>query len=266
MKKLPLFLLFSSALLAGERVEKAQKDLEEAKRGEAQLKGEYYCEPLCVGLYNFQLKGGIAPIVWTGREHFQVPTCENFKSFHRLPPFHNLFSLPWMLGVEFGFALTNHIEIYSDFHYIQASGKHFSLHLPNHPVTLHNKFSDYKSLSLYLGTDYHLEIAKTLSFLYGIKIGFTHHVPLKVRTRRAHHPHVTTYIPGNNVFSGGGRIGLKYRVWKGLSLFFLTECLANSGPRLEKGTIESHHLPPIQFPSISTEIVFPITLGLHYVF
>ncbi len=249
-------------------------------------------EPECVGNFGVEVKGGVAPILWTGRGKFRIATCHeiddtslrkpSLKSLHTLPSFNDLFTTPWMVGTELDYVLTTHIRLYADFQYRQALGKRFSLHLPVHSslpdpsAHLHLKFSHYRSYSAYFGADYFFKICNHLSFFLGGKVGFTHHTGLDLHGKATYFHldkapwipkkvHTRTSFNGDTVVSAGGRIGLEGRFADHWSVILTAECIGNSAPRLEDKILRLSPIVSvgdIQLPDPGSEVIFPVTLGL----
>jgi hypothetical protein len=78
--------------------------------------------PLIPGRWAFQVKGGIAPLLW-----FEKTSL----GFHELPHFNELFKLPFTLGGILGWSLNDHSQVFLDCSYVYARVRKGAVALPN---------------------------------------------------------------------------------------------------------------------------------------
>ena len=250
------------------------------------------CYDPCANWY-VQVKGGVAPIVWRNRgcltavQSVLLPsgaTSTSFNDFVRVGKFSHHFKLPWTVGFEVGYSLVDCINVYGDFQYRQAKGKHFDLNLPVVAGTALGtfEFNKYKSFSGYIGVDYLSDLSwcgctcNDLSYFIGIKVGFTRfgRLHLDGSFALANIPGVTltsqTIAPcfkAHTVLSAGGRVGLDYCFCENLSLVVTAEFLAQCGRHFDHTIINLADMgSAFRFGSVGSELVFPITVGLRYRF
>jgi len=246
------------------------------------------CNPLYCGSWDLQIQGGVSPILWRDRGpisgvNFNAETqaCATEKLFASTPRFNALHKVPWIVGGQIGYALSDNARVYSEFNYSQAHGKNAvavnsDLAAPSSVFTF--SVNKYKFFDGYVGARYYFDRwCDSISFFCGGKVGFTHHKKQNADLVLAFATLEQTLVltPGavlNNsetVVAGGGHIGLDYCICDNWSLALTGEVVASCGPR----TIDFIALPnnPTNFTNlifggIGTELRFPVTVALRYSF
>ena len=242
---------------------------------------DYSNENQC-GCWGVQVKAGIAPVIWTDRCCSVISDCATvltpgLSSGGKIGKFGDYFhNVPWTVGLEVDYNWIECISLYGDFQYRQARGRSVCT-----PITLANggipivSFDNYKSFSLYFGSDYHFDDlfcfdpCDGLSFFVGIKVGFTVYGRLNacLIPPSTGATTVRACADSRGVFSGGGRLGADYCFCENLSVVFTAEILGQGAHQL--GCLSFpvvSGIPGFRFGNVGTEVVFPLTLGLRYSF
>ncbi len=267
----------------------------------------YDCgDPLNCGAVNFWLRAGIAPTLWNGRGEFSLVSCNalavpntisNIVPVFQLPKFKSFFKLPWIIGGQIGYAVTDCLEFFVEANYHKAShktggpnGATFVLNnvtVPNDIVNVSLTFLDgYRVTDFYVGARYYWGRCWCDRFagFIGGKFGLVHHqeVDFNYSISSVNCPSSaalasTTCVPfflRNNAPGVGLDIGFDYCWGCGWSFMFMAEVVATCGPRGNDNIILTSNCSqlPSLMPSniiiggIGTEIFFPITFGLKYSF
>jgi hypothetical protein len=163
------------------------------------------CPPFDCGAFNFEVKGGVAPKIWTDRGHvFAVMhhrtgdakadaartwlQGSSFRDAACLPKFSRLHKVPWLVGVKLGYMMSCNAEVYFEFDYIQAESKCFNFNVDhgfrgtdgssrNRARVDFRNISKLKEFAGYLGTRYYCDrwFCNTTSWFVGSKVGVSHH-------------------------------------------------------------------------------------------
>ena len=251
---------------------------------------ECSCNPLYCGAFDIEFQGGVAPILWRNRGGIAAVNCSvvvptpGFIPLFDIPKFNTFFKIPWTVGGQVGYALSDNARVYLEFNYAQARAKSDSAILTTNPAlipaqTLTFNFTKYKLFDGYVGARYYCDRwCDKISLFFGGKIGFTHHKQvdfgLTVTTPPAAtitlFPAGTAFFASHTVVSGGGNFGLDICFCGNWSLVITGEIVASCGPHaignLEVPTPPVGAATSIVVGHIDTELRFPVTAGVRYSF
>lgn len=263
------------------------------------------CNPLYCGTFSGQLHAGVAPIIWAKRSSVDLLSCavstDNpvFRLAKHFPQFKTLYKLPWTFGGIFGYAVTDNVEFYLEFNYLQASQKKhhetaFSFIFPNltPQQALLIRLNKYNLIDAYLGWRYYTNrFCSLISYFVGLKVGATMHrntnallsingqpvvlvpaindcIPTPVNPTSS-----SRFFNKNTVVTGGFNLGVDVCFCGGWSFVITGEVVASCGPRLRGPSLFTPVLPApasaftnIIFNGIGAEFRFPITLGIKKAF
>jgi hypothetical protein len=281
-KLLSLLMLASCGIATASRYEDGYRDADCCTR-----QYECGCNPLYCGAWDLQVQGGVSPILWRHRGPITgVRTvdnsCELVTLFGNTPRFNKLHKVPWIVGGQVGYAMSDNSRVYVEFNYSQAKGKN--------TVALNSDFTTpaavftfsgdkYKLFDGYVGARYYFDRwCDSVSFFVGGKVGFTHHKKQNLNLviqftdlTEVTLPEISPFYSSNTVIAGGGHIGLDYCICGNWSLVLTGEVVASCGPR----AIGALTLPDLAgladftnllFSSVGSELRFPVTLALRYSF
>jgi len=293
-----LFSLMLLALLIAGNIQAdrcAQKD-EECCRNSCY---ECSCNPLYCGAFDLQFQAGVAPILWANRGELDFIQCGGVSpanpidKLFNIPKFSKFYHVPWIIGGQIGYAVSDNVRFYLEFNYLQASSKkNVAINTigvsPNTIVFSNNK---YKLFDVYVGARYYWDRwCDKLSVFVGVKAGLTQHKRTKFSST------ITPPVPAvaltsdltlfnrKTVPSGGLDIGLDYCICGNWALVLTAEMVASCGPKgagnipfgqpsATCGTIGFQPSLPqpisgvnnLLVGGIGTEIRFPITAAVRYV-
>jgi hypothetical protein len=239
------------------------------------------CGPLDPCTFSLQVHGGVLPIVWSGRHNDWVNEVE-------LPSFRHLFKEPWTIGGKIGYNWAEWVEVYVEVDYASAHGKEcitFEVTCPssvNGNATISESLSKYSAVGLYGGSRFYWNSCwqscgfDRASFFLGTKVGFLYHKQIDVAisaTSSAGNsvPVVVPMFFRTNTVSAGLNLGMEWDLWCNFSLVLTGEVVANGGLRENPIICLGTPIPGINAMTalvggFSTEVWFPITLGLKYTF
>lgn len=262
----------------------------------------YDCgDPLNCGSVNLLFHAGVAPTLWRDRGNFSAISCNalaavpntgtNIINFFELPKFSKLFHVPWYVGGQIGYAVTDCFEFYFEANYRQASHKHqfevVGIEIPNDTVTvLLNLRNKYQAFDAYVGARYYWGRwwCDRIAFFLGGKFGLVHH-----KSVCFDYTITSTFCPAeaplastsrvplffkNTVPASGLNFGFDWCVGCGWSVVLMGEVVATCGPK-SNGNIpiaaNCSQLSSIMPSNLivggtGTELFFPVTLGLKYSF
>jgi len=242
------------------------------------------CNPLYCGALDFQVHGGVLPISWHDRGNFSVIQCAGVPAANpvvplfSIPKFSKLFKLPWTVGFQFGYALSDNVRVYYEFDYAQAKGKSAASFLTFgiNPNTFIFSTGKYKLYEMYVGGRYYFDRwCEKLSFFLGVKAGFVHHNSVNFNLTSTPPTPAVTFVAGQNLFrshtvpSGGFDFGLDYCYCGNWSFVLTGAVIASCGPKstsnipLDVGVTFNNNL---LISGIGAELRFPVTLGVRYSF
>lgn len=251
------------------------------------------------GSINILVHGGVAPTVWRNRGDFSAVSCfaasvepinQNVIPLFTLPKFNKLFHLPWIVGGQIGYAISDCSEIYVELNYRQASRKTFVLNniaIPNDTINVAlNLTNKFRAIDAYVGARAYWGRywCDRVAFFLGAKFGIVHHKSMDfnyILTPQSVPAQLalvsisdTSFTTRNTSPAGGANIGFDWSYGCGWSIVFMAEIVATCAPK-------SNAIIPLantctQLPSLlpnafllggnGTELFFPITLGLKYSF
>jgi hypothetical protein len=251
------------------------------------------CNPLYCGAFDLQVHAGVAPIIWTDRGDISFVQCtanpvtSGIAFLFEVPRFHKLFRIPWIVGLQVGYALDDNVRLFAEFNYLQAKGKGNALvsTIATVPQTIAFDSAKYRLFDVYVGAQYYWNRwCDSVAFFVGGKVGLT---------RRRHTNFSATLTPpvpaitlvsdvnffhANTVPSGGLQLGLDFCICGCWSIQLIGEVVASCGPdsaQIPFGQINNCQvIQPVPVPGINnlvighigTELRFPITLGARYSF
>jgi len=245
------------------------------------------CNPLYCGAWDLQVQGGVNPILWRNRgpvygTNCTVTTAPLVTLVDAAPKFSSLFKVPWYVGGQVGYALSDNTRVFVEFNYSQANGK--SAVVVDSAITGSSftlSFAKYKLFDAYVGARYYWDRwCDRLAFFLGGKVGLTNHqkqnLDAYTLTFGTTPLVVTTALQVNNsntVVSGGGHVGFDYCVCGNWSIVLTGEIVASCGPR-RAGWIPIAAgnqaglggLSNVFLGAIGSELRFPVTLALRYSF
>ena len=134
------------------------------------------CNPLYCGALDFQVQGGILPISWHDRGQFSAIQCGAGPSVNpvtvlfNIPSFNKFFKLPWTVGAQIGYAVSDNVRVYFEFDYSQVKSKNnISLAtISATPTVIAFTLGKYKLYDLYVGGRYYFDRwCEKVSFFLG---------------------------------------------------------------------------------------------------
>lgn len=265
---------------------------------------EYNCgTPLNCGSLNFWVRGGVVPTSWRDRGNFSAVSCnalaitgfgKTIVDFFRLPQFKKLFHLPWTVGGQIGYAVTNCFEFYTEFNYRTASRRIFTANnvsvangndVENITLTLSN---NYRVFDAYVGGRYYWGRywCDRFALFLGGKFGLVHHNAVCFNYNITSvscpgelvSPGDTQFFFRNTRPAAGLNVGIDWCLNCGWSFMVMGEIVASCGGKSNGNIrIAANEGCPTQLPNIGaptnlivggtgTELFFPVTFGLKYSF
>lgn len=241
------------------------------------------CNPLYCGALDFQVQGGVLPIEWHDRGQFQAIICAGpavnpVNTLFKIPKFKKFFKLPWTVGAQIGYAVSDNVRVYFEFDYSQAKHKrNISLStVSTVPTTIAFTLGKYKLYDAYVGGRYYFDRwCEKLSFFLGFKAGFVHHDRVRFSSS------VTSLTPAvvlttnldlfrrNTVPSGGLDFGFDLCYCGNWSFVLTGGILASCGPKNNFNFIFNPALAGLNnllVGSIGAELRFPVTVAVRYCF
>lgn len=269
---------------------------------------ECSCHPLYCGAFDLQLHAGIAPVKWRDRGNFGGIVCaalatpaEISASFFQLPKFGTLYKLPWTVGGQLGYAISDNIRLFLEINYLQAQRKHdvalasqVSLFF-GEPTSFTLNLQKYRLVDAYLGASYYFDRwCDFASVFIGAKAGLTHHHRINfsstvVSTDPGAAPALSlttdlAFFQRNTAPSGGLHLGIDFCFCGNWSLALTGEVVAScglkgnriaygqpaagcGGPAIQPALpIVIEGLENLMIGHIGMELRFPITASVRYSF
>ena len=247
------------------------------------------CNPLYCGAFDLQFQAGVAPIVWSHRGLLSFIICNDPSTpqpgvnpvvdLFNVPRFSKFFHVPWIVGGQIGYALSDNVRTYLEFDYVQASRKSdvsitSVIAIPETTIIFNP--SKYQLFDAFIGARYYFDRwCDSLSLFLGFKAGLVHHKSISVNSTITPPDPAVVLTSDENFFNnntrpaGGLNIGLDYCYCGNLSFVLTAELVASCGPR-------SNSIIPLVYSVVSantllvgstgTELRFPITAGIRYSF
>ncbi len=197
----------------------------------------------------------------------------------RVPKFSCMFETPWVVGTNFGYALTENQEVFIEFNYIQAQNKeYFETSVTNAssaPVLMQvNLVGKYKNTNFYFGYRYNFDrLCNIVSIFLDAKLGLVHHSGINgfinsSLTSSILDGSTTPFFrlfKSSTSFSGAGTIGADICLNDCWSFLIRAELIAGWGPNCHNVSIGVTELgsTSLNTGKIGAEILFPISLGLR---
>ena len=237
------------------------------------------CEPLYECAWGLQFDAGVRPIIWTQRDHYSLFNCflgnTEINDLGKLPKFSHLYRLPWQVGGQVSYALSTNTNVFVEFNYAQAQSKHQE---DSSSALLLFDLNKYKLYEGYVGARYYWDRwCDRVSFFLGIKVGFLHHKSIQTEPLAVSDCNCDLvaydFFRNSTVFAGGGHVGLDICFCGNWSFVITGEVVASCGPKgvnditvcaLQEDTLCG--AAEFVIPGISTELAFPVTLGIKYNF
>ncbi|MFA6914941.1 MAG: hypothetical protein WC222_00960 [Parachlamydiales bacterium] len=234
-----------------------------------------YQGPLCEGGWSILAKGGIDPIHWTerGKVWLTVPAAvPAVFSVSRTAKFRNQFELPYIVGGEIAYNLSDNAQLFVEANYIHGKGKTFNFIAGTFVVSEVN--DDYEAWSGYIGGRYYFSrswICDRVSPFVGLKAGFVNHRQVKYGLSLfGTFIEKDPYYVGKSGVSAGVQLGFDILITDALSAVLNLEAVASQGPRANRNNefdpVLTGGLTNVNIGQVGTEVSFPITLGLRYTF
>ncbi len=242
------------------------------------------CNPLYCGALDFQVQGGVLPILWYDRGQFSLIQCQGVAAANpviplfQIPKFSKFFKLPWTVGFQIGYALSDNIRVYYEFDYSQAKSKSSTSLVTSgtSPNTYVFTLSKYKLYDMYVGGRYYFDRwCEKLSLFLGFKAGFVHHNHVKFSVTSTPPTPAVTFVSDLNMFkrntvpSGGLDIGLDLCYCGNWSFVLASGILASCGPKSNFNTVLNSTVTlsnNFLIGNIGAELRFPVTLAVRYSF
>ncbi len=239
--------------------------------------------PLDCGHLDVQFQAGVVPIVWRhGYEEnlapFTFPAVTSALALFESPHFSTLFHTAWTVGGQVGYAWSDTIRFYGEINYVQARGKDqeaiVTASVPRLPAMIasHN----YRLFDAYIGGRYYWDycFCNWAHPFFGAKIGLTHHSGTHLEAAIVVGSTVTTvdnidFFKRNTSIAGGINGGLDIHIWRNWFFVVTAEVVVSQSAKVGDNIALS--VPISTFTSltigkIGTEIRFPITAAIRYVF
>lgn len=266
----------------------------------------YDCgNPLNCGSINFWLRAGVAPTSWRNRGDLSLVSCNAIgagsPAFGRvivpllspLPAFKKLFHLPWIVGGQIGYAVTDCFEFYIAFDYRSASSRTFvatDVSIPNGPVDVILEVNNnYKAFGAYIGARAYWGRywCDRFAIFLGGQFGLVHHkancFSLTVNSLPpcpASFPIITNaaLFFRNTRPAASVNLGIDWCLGCGWSFMVMGEIIATCGPKSNSNALITANAGcPTQLPALGgptnvivggtgTELYFPVTFGFKYSF
>jgi len=303
MKKLltakSLSFLMLLSLLGGKAEAARQRDDGYVAQGASCCRSSCYecgCNPLYCGAWDVQIQAGVDPILWRNRQPLYGVTCTAATSltpvytlFAQMPKFNQFFKIPWTVGGQFGYHMSDNSRVYVEFDYVQANAKTAPQLVSagvigTGPVTTTYtttfQFNKYKLFEAYVGARHYFDRwCDRVSFFLGAKVGLTHHkalttslsfvVPVPATPPVA----VSTVYASNTVVSGGANVGFDCCFCGNWSFVVTGEIVASAGPTAQNlllpaalgagtGLVGTTNF----FFGAVSELRFPVTAAIRYSF
>lgn len=234
---------------------------------------------------------GVYPTLWRNRGDVLLNACDcatnvaatgiNLGEF---PKFNKVFRIPWIVGIQLGYAWSECFAVYGELNYIQAKAKStaFNTVVPVNTSLLIN-LNKYSAVSGYVGARYYTAgcLCDNMLFFLGAKIGFIHRANIQANSLTPVTPvdcgcpqvFKRDFFRHATKLSGGANIGIDYFWCNSWSLVLTAEVVASKGPRantcISLTSAEIVQLSggsSLAAASIKTEVSFPVTFGLKYNF
>jgi hypothetical protein len=241
------------------------------------------CNPLYCGALDFQVQAGVLPITWHDRGQFSAISCGTVATnpvitLFDIPKFSRFFKLPWTIGAQFGYALSDNVRVYFEFDYSQAKRKNDVTLSTNAttPTVVAFTLGKYKLYDLYVGGRYYFDRwCERLSFFIGFKAGLVHHNRVRFSSNITSLTPVLTLTTNlelfkrNTVPSGGIDFGFDLCYCGNWSFILAGGILASCGPKSNFNIIFNPTIAGFNnllIGDIGAELRFPVTLGVRYSF
>ncbi len=238
--------------------------------------------PLCPCAFGVQAKGGIAPTFFTDPDTTYLVIPGLFPVSSPLFPvssgddFDDYFDLPWIVGGELSYNVSDHVQLFLEGMYRQGDAKNRSFTFPAAtPIVVSLSHDDFRTWGLYVGGRYFLNRWDCLCIapFVGAKIGFQQHrhidasVSIAAATAAIDGGSVRLY-ESNYALSVGVQAGFDYAITDCLSLVFTVEGVFTSPLRPNHNAVlpGTFGVTNIIFGETGTDISVPVTLGLRWDF
>ena len=246
---------------------------------------ECNCNPLYCGAFDVALHAGVAPLVWIRHSPLRVgtsvaPAPRPVLTLFNGPRFNNLFHMPLLVGAQVGYAWSDALRLYAEGNYLQANGKKeiqiTTLTTP--PLVAKLSLHPFRLFDAYIGAQYYWpRWCDRVSFFVGGKVGFTHHWQTRIDITVAVPVFLATnFLTDQLIFkhrttlSGGFNAGLDICFCGNWAFVITAEVVASGHPSINKelflDPIIAGQFTSVSFGSIATELRFPITAGVRYMF
>lgn len=233
--------------------------------------------PLYKGFWGISLKGGVRPTYWTERPNLiltnRLATPPVFK-LTRISNLQHLYDIPWTIGGELSYNVTNHIQLFIEGNYISGRNKPHTFTWTNDaPAEIIN--DDFREYGGHLGARYYFQrciCCGCVAPFIGAKIGAITHKrvnsELKVNDLSID---TSVFLNGGGGVSAGVQFGFDVQLWDTVYATLNFECVCSEPHRPannEKIDIPSfaNSITNMSVGPLGTEIGFPITASVRYEF
>lgn len=228
-------------------------------------------------------KVGIAPAIISEQGPIYIVRCADEVPLQLItvtPKTTDNFNVPWLVGIDLGWAASPHVEIYAEFNYRQTTSKDFPIEvtIAGEPTRVDNTLTDFKALSAYAGFRYYFDrvFCNKCAFFFGTKMGFVHYstirampVTLTVPSLNFSFSQNSDWFPKSFAPAGALQVGFDYHITDCFSLFGAFEILAATAPKTNvnipsRDPLESLGVTNVVRGSNGTLTTFPVVFGLRF--
>ncbi|HEX2977634.1 MAG TPA: hypothetical protein VHO47_00725 [Candidatus Babeliales bacterium] len=236
--------------------------------------------------FSVTVRAGVAPSLFTDRGSVNVVVCPFSPPFFEVAKgqkfgdiWHNYAA---NVGVDFGYALCNNVELFGEFNYRRAKATNKSF-LGVAPTGAFGNFffdlDDFQEYAGYCGFRYFFNrvICERMAFFLGSKFGLVNYP--KIRTRPLTIINATgisliqdtVWFDAHTAVSGGLQVGFDYLICDWISLFFNAEIVASGSLKPFFNFVKAD---PTIFPNFTnllreangTLLSFPVNIGFRFYF
>lgn len=246
--------------------------------------------PLVCGAWDLQVHGGIMPIHWKGLGEIDSLVCPGLTpgvivaKALTFPQFDRLYHIPWLVGVQLGYAYSDSLRFYLEYDASQAKSQNpcktqFPVTSAVAPAgtTLNFVLGKYKLWSFNVGGEYYCSrLADRVAFFFGAKLGFVRHqrtnfglsIVIVPDELVLIDPSSCTALFNKNVTPTCGiNVGFDFLLGEHWNLLINADIMANAGPQSDnKFMVLPSEDSRIVISQTDTEIRFPTSVALRYSF
>lgn len=240
-----------------------------------------YPGPLTECAFSVLVKGGVVPTTWHNRGTIYAvnPTVAPpiVFSIGKTPKFDDVFDLPWTVGGEVAYNVSDRAQVFLEANYLNAEGKRHSHTIDGTNLVLSHRHRDASAWTGYLGARYYFSrswLCDRVAPFVGFKAGFIHHKRANSHVQIAGIDVSTqSFFLGETGVSAGAQIGLDVQIWDCIYAVLNFEVVFSQARRVNNNIVI---VPPVgagvggitnlNVGCLGKEVSYPITLGLRYQF